>query len=470
MIAAITSCTNTSNPTVMVGAGLFAKHAVERGLTVPSHVKTSLAPGSKVVTDYLRRAGLLAYLEQLGFGVVGYGCTTCIGNSGPLPSDVDQAVRERELFVAAVLSGNRNFEARIHNDVRANYLASPILVVAYALAGRVDVDLTTEPLGRTPAGEPVMLCDLWPDPKEVSAIVASSVEPAIFEEKYRAIEVGDAHWDGLQTPSGLRYPWEPRSTYLAEAPYLALPSPLLPGDGGLLVRGARALLVLGDRVSTDHISPAGEIPADTPAGAYLTAHGVPPSEFNTYGSRRGHHDVLVRGTFANVRLRNALVAPKEGGFTVHLPDGTPTTVYDAADRYRAERVPLLVLAGASYGQGSSRDWAAKGPRLLGVGAVLAESYERIHRSNLLEMGVLPLTYRPGESAKSLGLTGRESFELRLPTGAKFGPGAELEVTATGDTASPVQFRAVVRLASDVELEHYRAGGVLPYVMARRFAP
>ncbi len=469
VIAAITSCTNTSNPTVMVGAGLLAKHAVERGLRVPPHVKTSLAPGSKVVTDYLRRAGLLPYLEQLGFGVVGYGCTTCIGNSGPLPADVDRAVRERELYVAAVLSGNRNFEARIHNDVRANYLASPPLVVAYALAGRVDVDLTTEPLGRTPAGEPVRLQELWPDPKEVAAVVAASLEPGLFEEKYRAIEVGDRHWDGLDTPTGLRYPWEASSTYLAEAPYLALPPPVLPGPDGRLMEGARALVVLGDRVSTDHISPAGEIPAETPAGAYLAEHHVPLQEFNTYGSRRGHHEVLVRGTFANVRLRNALVAPREGGVTLHLPEGTPMSIYDAAARYRAERTPQIVLAGASYGQGSSRDWAAKGPRLLGVGAVLTESFERIHRSNLMEMGVLPLTYRPGETLKSLGLTGRERFDLRVPPDSVFGPGGEVEVTARGDAGAPVTFRAAVRLTSDVELEHYRAGGVLPYVMARRFA-
>ncbi len=468
VIAAITSCTNTSNPSVMVGAGLLAKRAVEFGLRVPPHVKTSLAPGSKVVTDYLKRAGLLPYLEQLGFAVVGYGCTTCIGNSGPLPPDVDRAVRDRDLFVAAVLSGNRNFEARIHNDVRANFLASPILVVAYALAGRVDVDLAREALGQGPNGRPVTLRELWPDPAEVARLVRTTVAPEMFEQEYRAIEVGDRHWDALDAPSGAQYPWATSSTYLARAPYLALPPPLLP-RGGVVVDGARALLVLGDKVSTDHISPAGEIPQASPAGAYLRAHGVPPSEFNTYGARRGHHEVMIRGTFANVRLRNELVAPKEGGFTVHLPSGTTTTVFDAAERYRGEGTPLLVLAGKSYGQGSSRDWAAKGPRLLGVGAVIAESYERIHRSNLVEMGVLPLSFRRGEGRASLGLTGRETFRIAEDGGHGLAPGGELHVRATRDAAPPVEFSVDVRLASEVELEHYRAGGVLPFVMERRFA-
>ena len=468
VLAAITSCTNTSNPSVMVGAGLLAKKAVELGLTVPPHVKTSLAPGSKVVTAYLERAGLLPYLQRLGFDVVGYGCTTCIGNSGPLPPEVGRAVRERDLFVCAVLSGNRNFEARIHNDVRANYLASPILVVAYALAGRVDVDLSREPLARRRTGEPVTLKDLWPDPTEVARLVGSSLGPGLFEDEYRAIEVGDRHWDALQAPSGLRYPWDRGSTYLAEAPHLTLPPPLLPRNGEI-ARGARALLVLGDKVSTDHISPAGEIPGDTPAGAYLSARGVPVSEFNTYGSRRGHHEVMVRGTFANVRLRNELVRPKEGGYTLHLPSGATTTVFDAAQRYRADGVPLLVLAGKDYGQGSSRDWAAKGPRLLGVGAVIAEGYERIHRSNLAEMGVLPLAFRRGESWRSLGLTGRESFELRLAPGSSFGPGGEVRVLATGDGGPAREFSTTVQLVSAVELEHYRAGGVLPFVLAQRFA-
>ncbi len=469
VIAAITSCTNTSNPSVMIGAGLLAKRAVELGLRVPVHVKTSLAPGSKVVTDYLERAGLLTFLDRLGFGLVGYGCTTCIGNSGPLPAEVDRAVRERDLFVAAVLSGNRNFEARIHNDVRANYLASPVLVVAYALAGRVDVDLEHEPLAHRPTGEPVLLREIWPEPAEVARLVTSSLSPRLFEQEYRSIEVGDRHWDALEVPEGLRYPWQASSTYLAEAPYLTLPPPLLPDASGRLVRGARALVVLGDKVSTDHISPAGEIPEATAAGRYLTERGVPTAEFNTYGARRGHHEVLVRGTFANVRLRNELVAPKEGGRTLHLPEGTEMSVFDASERYRAEGVPLLVLAGKGYGVGSSRDWAAKGPRLLGVGAVLAEGFERIHRSNLVEMGVLPLTYRPGESRASLGLTGRESFELTVAPGPSLGPGARVRIVARADGGGEREFLADVRLASPVELEHYRAGGVLPYVMARRFA-
>jgi aconitate hydratase len=468
VIAAITSCTNTSNPSVMVGAGLIAKRAVELGLKVPSHVKTSLAPGSKVVTAYLERAGLLRYLDDLGFDLVGYGCTTCIGNSGPLPPAVDAQVRSRDLFVAAVLSGNRNFEARIHNQVRANYLASPMLVVAYALAGRVDVDLTRAALGRRPDGSAVYLRDLWPEPAEVARIVTASLDPAMFRDKYRAIEVGDAHWESLDAPTGVLYPWSKGSTYLAEAPYLSLPPPWLPHDGRL-VEGARVLAVLGDKVSTDHISPAGEIPEDSPAGKYLRSRGVLPAEFNTYGSRRGHHEVLVRGTFANVRLKNALAAPREGGVTVHQPSGEPMTIFDAAERYRTERVPLVVLAGKSYGQGSSRDWAAKGPRLLGVGAVIAESYERIHRSNLVEMGVLPLEFRPGEGVKPLGITGRELFSLRLPPGVKFGPAVEIEVVAQRPDGGATTFRTVSRLDSPIEVDYYRAGGVLPYVMERRFA-
>ncbi len=468
VIAAITSCTNTSNPSVMIGAGLLAKRAVERGLKVPPHVKTSLAPGSKVVTDYLDRSGLSRYLDTLGFRLVGYGCTTCIGNSGPLPPEVDRAVRERDLFVASVLSGNRNFEARIHNAVRANYLASPLLVVAYALAGRMDVDLAHDPIGRGADGRPVTLHDLWPEPEEVGRLVAASLSPSVFREKYRSVETGDRHWEALDTPNGVRYPWSDGSTYLAEAPYLRLPPPLVPRDGSL-VRRARALLVLGDKVSTDHISPAGEIPESSPAGAYLRAHGVPPREFNTYGSRRGHHEVMIRGTFANVRLRNQLVAPKEGGYTLHLPSGSTVSVFDASERYRAEGTPLLVLAGKSYGQGSSRDWAAKGPRLLGVGAVIAESYERIHRSNLVEMGVLPLQFRPGEGWAKLGLTGRESFDLALAPGEEFGPGAEVRVRAEGEDGAVREFSATARLASSVELDHYQGGGILPYVMARRFA-
>ena len=468
VIAAITSCTNTSNPSVMVGAGLIARSALAAGLRVPPHVKTSLAPGSKVVTAYLEKAGLMQPLADLGFALVGYGCTTCIGNSGPLPPAVSQQVQERDLYVAAVLSGNRNFEARIQNQVRANYLASPMLVVAYALAGRMNVNLTEEPLGHRPDGSPVYLRDLWPSAEEVRRLVEASLAPSMFQEKYAAIEVGDTHWESLHPPVGARYAWAPESTYLAEAPYLELPPPWLPRNGEL-VRGARALLILGDRVTTDHISPAGEIPEDTPAGRYLESRGVPRAEFNTYGARRGHHEVLVRGTFANVRLKNDLVKPKEGGFTLHLPEGTEMTVFDAAQRYQAEGTPLLVFAGKSYGQGSSRDWAAKGPRLLGVGAVVAESFERIHRTNLIEMGVLPLSYRPGDSWAKFGLSGRESFDLRLPPGQELGPGASVELRATDSSGATRTFLLDVRLHNATEVDYYRAGGVLPYVMEHRFA-
>jgi len=468
VIAAITSCTNTSNPSVMVGSGLIAKRACELGLKVPPYVKTSLAPGSKVVTAYLERAGLLPYLDRLGFEVVGYGCTTCIGNSGPLPPAVSQQVRDRDLFVAAVLSGNRNFEARIHNEVRANYLASPMLVVAFALAGRIDLDLTREPLGHRPDGTPVFLRDLWPSAEEVQKVVEANLDPSLFEAKYRTIEVGDHHWESLDPPTGLEYGWSPDSTYLAEAPYLDLPEPWLPEEG-LLAEGARALVVLGDRVSTDHISPAGEIPEDSPAGQYLLAHGVPVAEFNTYGSRRGHHEVLTRGTFANVRLKNELAGGKEGGYTLHVPSGAVTTIFEASRRYRSEKTPLIVLAGKSYGQGSSRDWAAKGPRLLGVGAVIAESYERIHRTNLVEMGVLPLAFRSGDGWKQLGLTGRETFTLRLPAGGTLAPGCPVEVIARSESGATRSFTVVCRLNSATELDYYRAGGVLPYVMAHRFS-
>ncbi len=468
VIAAITSCTNTSNPSVMVGAGLIARRALDLGLSVPPHVKTSLAPGSKVVTSYLERAGLLDPLARLGFAVVGFGCTTCIGNSGPLIPAVSEQVRDDDLYVAAVLSGNRNFDARINIDTRAAYLASPMLVVAYALAGRMDLDLSSQPLGRRRDGAPVYLKDLWPTAAEIRSIVESSLEPGMFREQYRSIEVGDAHWEGLSVPPRAEYPWDPRSTYLAEAPYLALPPPWLPRADGVLARGARVLAALGDRVSTDHISPAGEIPERTPAGQWLIAHGVPVREFNTYGTRRGQHEVMVRGTFANVRLRNELAAPQEGGFTAHLPDGEVTTIFAAAERYRTEGTPLIVLGGKSYGQGSSRDWAAKGPRLLGVGAVLVESFERIHRSNLIEMGVLPLTFPAGQGWRSLGLTGRESFDLRVP-GHELARRGPVEVVATRPDGSTASFRARSELHSATELEYYRAGGVLPYVLDHRFA-
>jgi aconitate hydratase len=463
VIAAITSCTNTSNPSVMVGAGLIAKRAVERGLRVPGYVKTSLAPGSKVVTAYLERSGLLKPLEALGFSIVGYGCTTCIGNSGPLPEPVERAITAQDAYVAAVLSGNRNFEARIHNLVRANYLMSPMLVVAHALAGRMDVNLAEEPLGVDARGEPVFLRDLWPSAEEVRRIVDANLDAGMFREKYRTITVGDAHWEGLSVPKGPSYPWDPSSTYLREAPYLKRPRPAAL-DPSHLLEGARPLLLLGDRVSTDHISPAGEIPAGSPAGTYLRDRGVPETEFNTYGSRRGNHEVMVRGTFANVRLKNALAAPKEGGYTVHLPEGTPSTVFEAAERYRAEGVPLVVLAGANYGQGSSRDWAAKGPMLLGVRAVIAESYERIHRSNLVDMGILPLSFAPGEGWKRLGLTGRERMSLRTPDGGPLAPRGPIEVTATPDDGrAPIVFRATLQVHSLIELEYIRAGGILPYV-------
>ncbi len=465
VIAAITSCTNTSNPSVMVGAGLIARRALELGLRVPPYVKTSLAPGSKVVTDYLARAELLQPLESLGFEVVGYGCTTCIGNSGPLPAEVARAVEARDLYVAAVLSGNRNFEARIHNLVRANYLMSPMLVVIYALAGRMDLDLTRDPIGTGTDGRPVRLNDLWPTAEEVRTLVEKAVDPATYREKYRTILDGGPHWNRLPLVSGPVYRWESSSTYLKEPPYFALPPPALPENGVLLDR-ARALAVLGDRVSTDHISPAGEIPAESPAGRYLQANGVAPRDFNTYGTRRGNHEVMVRGTFANVRLKNRLAAPKEGGFTVHVPSGTALSIFEAAERYREEGTPLLVLAGASYGQGSSRDWAAKGPRLLGVRAVLAQSYERIHRSNLVGMGILPLEFRPGESVESLGLSGKESFRLEVPAGGAFGPRGELEVIARDDGGKETRFRVLVRIDHDAEMAYYRAGGLLPYILEK----
>jgi aconitate hydratase len=464
VIAAITSCTNTSNPSVMVGAGLIARRAVERGLTVPPWVKTSLAPGSKVVTQYLQKAGLLEPLASLGFDVVGYGCTTCIGNSGPLTPAVEKQVTENDLYVAAVLSGNRNFEARIQNLVRANYLASPMLVVAYALAGRADIDLTREPLGRDRAGTPVFLRDLWPTGPEIRALVESSLDPGMFRDKYRSITQGDAHWDGLNIPTGLQYPWDERSTYLHNPPYFDLPAPTN-SSGGALWEGARALLMLGDRISTDAISPAGEIPPETPAGRYLLANGVAASELNTYGARRGNHEVMVRGTFANLRLKNQLAAPREGGFTVHQPSGEVLSVYEAAERYRTEGVPLVVIAGASYGQGSSRDWAAKGPMLLGVRVVIAESYERIHRSNLVGMRVLPLQFRPGEGAKKLGLTGQEIYSFLAPDGLQ--PRGAVDVVVRDGTGHETRrFSTLCRIDSAVELEYYRAGGLLPYVLGK----
>ncbi|MCI4321677.1 MAG: aconitate hydratase AcnA [Thermoplasmata archaeon] len=464
-IAAITSCTNTSNPTVMVGAGLLARRAVELGLIVPRWVKTSLAPGSKVVTSYLERAGLMAPLDTLGFALVGYGCTTCIGNAGPLPPEVARAVDEDDAFVTAVLSGNRNFEGRIHNQVRASFLTSPMLVVAYALAGRMDVDVAHDPLGKGRDGKPVYLRDLWPSAEAVRQVVEATLDPGLFRDKYRQITVGDPHWENLPTRTGPDFPWEANSTYLREPPYFSLPAPtaIL---GGVIVDGARVLAVLGDQVSTDHISPAGGIPVDSPAGRYLIEHGVAPADFNSYGTRRGNHEVMIRGTFANVRLKNQLAGGKEGGYTTILPENRLTTVYEAALAYHGRKTPLVVLAGKDYGQGSSRDWAAKGPLLLGVRAVLARNFERIHRGNLVGMGVLPLELPPGKSASDLGLTGRESFRIATAHGGPLRVGDDLEVTATPDGGPATKFRAHCRVDSSVELEYLARGGLLPYVLER----
>jgi aconitate hydratase len=464
VIAAITSCTNTSNPSVMIAAGLLAKRGVEAGLETKPWVKTSLAPGSRVVTDYLDQAGLTPYLEKLGFGLVGFGCTTCIGNSGPLPEDVAKAVEDDRLNVVAVLSGNRNFEGRIHPQVRASYLASPPLVVAYALAGRIDFDPTTEPLGEGTDG-PVYLSDLWPAPDEVAATIATAVSGDQFEREYARIWEGDERWAGLPTPSGPVYEWDPSSTYVREPPYFE-PTPD-PG-AGFAVEGARVLVKVGDSITTDHISPAGAIRPDSPAGTYLVEHGVQQRDFNSYGARRGNHEVMLRGTFANVRLRNEMAPGTEGPWTTHLPSGDVMTIYDAAMRYREEGRPLAVLAGKEYGSGSSRDWAAKGPALLGVRFVLAESFERIHRSNLVGMGVLPLQFEPGEGVATHGLTGREVFAVRgleeeiVPRGA-----ATVEVT--GEDGSTRSFSVTVRIDQAAEAVMFSHGGILPMVFGEVLA-
>jgi aconitate hydratase len=452
----------------MIGAGLLARNAVDRGLRVSPIVKTSLAPGSKAVTGYLESAGLMAPLETLGFALAGYGCTTCIGNSGPLDGPIAAAIEANDLVVAAVLSGNRNFEGRIHPLARASYLASPPLVVAFALAGRVDVDLTTEPLGSGPDGRPVYLADIWPSADEIKAVIGSSIDPELFRRTYAVVFEGDDRWRALPIPSGDRYAWDPASTYVAKPPFFEG----LSFDGREVgdISGARVLAVLGDSVTTDHISPAGSIPAWSPAGTWLQERGVPPLEFNSYGARRGHHEVMMRGTFGNIRLRNQLVEGKEGPYTVHLPSGDETFIYDASMRYQRDGVPLLVLAGREYGSGSSRDWAAKGTTLLGVKAVLAESYERIHRSNLVGMGVLPLQYKPGDSAAALGLTGRETYAVHgLADGVS--PRQSVAVVATRDAAaggdgSEVRFEAIARLDGPIEVEYYRAGGILPAVLRR----
>ena len=460
VIAAITSCTNTSNPGVMIGAGLVAKKAAERGLTRKPWVKTSLAPGSKVVTEYLRAAGLDTHLDQVGFNLVGYGCTTCIGNSGPLPDEISAEIRERGLVVASVLSGNRNFEGRIQQDVRANYLASPPLVVAYAIAGSMNIDLTTEPLGTGSDGRPVFLKDIWPTDKEIADAMRTSVTSQAFTSQYAVVFEGDQRWRALPVPTGDRFEWEPESTYIRRPPFLEglsmQPAPLRD------ISGARVLAVLGDSITTDHISPAGNIKVDSPAGKYLIEHGVAAKDFNSYGARRGNHEVMMRGTFANTRIKNLLVPGVEGGVTAYLPAGDVMPIYDASMKYQAAGTPLFVLAGKEYGSGSSRDWAAKGTMLLGVKAVVAESYERIHRSNLVNMGVLPLQFLDGESAASLGLTGRETYVL-TGAGAALKARTKVTVTATTDDGSVKTFQAMCRIDTPEELTAYSHGGILPYV-------
>lgn len=459
-IAAITSCTNTSNPSVMIGAGLVAKKAISRGLNVKPWVKTSLAPGSRVVTEYLKRAGLLTELEALRFHTVGYGCTSCIGNSGPLPPAIAEAVDKGNLVVASVLSGNRNFEARVHPQVKMNFLASPLLVVAYAIAGRIDVDMLTAPLGYDPNGEPVYLRDIWPTQEEINEAVAAAVKQEDFEKIYKVIFDGDEQWRGLLAPSGKDYHWSNDSTYIREAPFFnGLPEDPAPLED---IKDARVLLKLGDSVTTDHISPAGSFKADTPAGKYLLDRGIDTRLFNSYGSRRGNHEVMIRGTFANVRIKNEL-SPKEGGFTTIIPSGVVLPIYDAAAQYAANKVPLIILAGKEYGSGSSRDWAAKGTNLLGVKAVIAESYERIHRSNLVGMGVLPLQYMDGENAASLQLSGTEAFTI-TGVSTDLTPGKILTVTATPASGDPVVFQVKCKLNSLIEIEYYRHGGILQYVL------
>jgi len=465
VIAAITSCTNTSNPSVMVAAGLLAKKAVEKGLKTKPWVKASLAPGSKVVTDYLQDAGLDKYLDQLRFNLVGYGCTTCIGNSGPLPAAVSEAIQKDDLVAVAVLSGNRNFEGRINPDVRANYLASPPLVVAYALAGTMEIDLQTEPLGTDRQDRPVYLKDVWPSQREIQETILKSVRAEMFQTKYAEVFQGDERWNTLPVPTGDLYEWDPSSTYVKNPPYF-VDMPVAPPPVAPIVK-ARVLAVLGDSITTDHISPAGSIKPDSPAGRYLIEHGVKIADFNSYGARRGNDEVMVRGTFANIRLKNRLAPGTEGGWTRHLPDGEQMTIFDASRRYLAEGVPLVVLAGKEYGSGSSRDWAAKGPLLLGIRAVIAQSYERIHRSNLVGMGILPLEFKPGSSAESLGLTGEEVYSIDgLPeaVAARFAGGGELTVTALGPGGPPVRFPVSVRIDTPQEIRYYENGGILPYVL------
>ncbi len=465
VIAAITSCTNTSNPSVLMGAALLAKNAVELGLKVPPYVKTSFAPGSAVVPRYLDEACLTPYLEALGFHIVGYGCTTCIGNSGPLHPTIDEAITRHNLNVASVLSGNRNFEARIHQKTRSNYLASPMLVVAYALAGKVDIDLTKDPVGLDPNGRPVYLEQLWPSDEEIQELVREYVKPAFFDEEYSRLYDGDEHWQALEGGDALRFQWNPESTYIKNPPYFDgfTPDFTPPSD----FKDARALAVVGDTVTTDHISPAGAIPSEYPAGKYLIGEGVKPEDFNSYGSRRGNHEVMIRGTFGNVRLKNKLVDGKEGSFTRKLPEGQESYIFEAAEAYGKEGTPLIVLGGREYGTGSSRDWAAKGTRLLGVRAVIACSYERIHRSNLVCMGVLPLELPAGQDAQSLGLDGTETFSVSGINDMR--PGKEILVQATKQDGSTLEIACKARLDTEVEVEYYRHGGILPYVLRKMIA-
>jgi aconitate hydratase len=465
LIAAITSCTNTSNPAVLVAAGLLARNARARGLKSKPWVKTSLAPGSRVVTEYLTKAGLLTDLEALGFYTVGYGCTTCIGNSGPLKSEISEAVRAADVVACSVLSGNRNFEGRVHPEIKMNFLASPPLVVAYALAGNLNVDITTEALGTDRAGKPVYLKDVWPSAQDVAAAVAASVDSAMFKKGYANVFTGDANWSGIKTPAGKIYAWDGASTYVKNPPYFdgmsMTPAPV--GD----IKGARALAMLGDSVTTDHISPAGNISKSSPAARYLVAQGVQAVDFNSYGARRGNHEVMMRGTFANIRLRNLLVPGTEGGVTVHIPSGEQMPIFDASVKYKADGIPLVILAGKEYGTGSSRDWAAKGTMLLGVKAVIAESFERIHRSNLIGMGVLPLQYPSGQNAQSLGLTGRETFEL---VGLNRGAARNVKVIALADDGSKTEFDVRLRIDTPKELDYYQHGGILQYVLRQLAAP
>ena len=461
VIAAITSCTNTSNPSVMIGAGLFAKKAVESGLTVSPHVKTSLAPGSRVVTDYLDAAGLTPYLEELGFDLVGYGCTTCIGNSGPLPENVDAAIRENNLTCAAVLSGNRNFEGRVHPLVKFAYLASPPLVVAFAIAGKVGIDLYTEPLGVGSDGEDVFLKDIWPTQQEIIDTVAESISPEIFNNQYSRVFDGDETWKSLTAPESDIYEWDSESTYIQEPPFFD-DFPLEPEDP-VDIEGANVLALLGDSITTDHISPAGSIPSDGPAGGYLVSRGVTPRNFNSFGSRRGNHEVMIRGSFANIRIRNRMVGGKEGGWTVHVPTGEEMSIYDASSKYMSDGTELVVIGGKEYGTGSSRDWAAKGTALLGVRCVIAESFERIHRSNLVGMGVLPLQFEDGQSAESLGITGLETFSISGISEDIY-PGKKMAVTIKDPDGGQREFSAACRLDTPVEVEYYRNGGILQTVL------